>query len=441
MQGAGDERQGAQATSRPGTRLDDSSRRAIELFRHEMLEARREKALGGVLLVQPISTTVLTVVSLALAAALVIFAFWGEYTRKAHVSGYLVPTAGLIKVSSREMGTIIEKRVVEGQRVAKGDVLFVISMERRTSDSLDSQAAAMVELSRRRSSLDAERAQQGNIADIEVRALGDRVLSLQRERGRLTLEVQTQEQRVEAARKIVARYRELMAQSLTSQETVDAKGQDLLEHEGRLHALERSRIALDQEAETLRAQANSLRLKAQTQQAALERDMSLLAQQLTEYESRRSFVVSASSSGKATALLAEVGQTVTPGQTLMSLLPENAELAVQLIVPSRSIGFLTPGQVVALRYQAFPYQRFGSHRARVSEIAKTLIMPNEAALPTPLTEPAYRVTVTLDSQTVKAYGQDLPLTAGMLVDADIWLDRRKLFEWVLDPLYSVLGRV
>lgn len=441
MRGVGDEPQRAQAPSRPGARLDDSGRRAIELFRREVLEARREKALGEVLLVQPISTTVLTVVSLAVAAIMIVFSFWGEYTRKAHVSGYIVPTAGLIKVSSREMGTIIERRVAEGQRVSRGDVLFVISMERRTSDSLDSQAAAMVEVARRRSSLDAERAQQGNIVDIEVRALGERILSRQREQGRLTLELRTQEQRVETAQKIVARYRELMTQSLTSQETVDAKGQDLLEQQGKLHALERSRIALDQEIDTLRAQANSLRLKAHTQQAALERDMSLLAQQLTEYESRRSFIVSASSSGTATALLAEVGQTVTPGQTLASLLPENSELAVQLIVPSRSIGFLTPGQVVTLRYQAFPYQRFGSHRARVSEISKTLIMPNEAVLPTALTEPAYRVTVTLDSQTIKAYGQDLPLTAGMSVDADIWLDRRKLYEWVLDPLYSVLGRV
>lgn len=440
MLGVGDERPGAQA-SPLGPRLDESNRRAIELFRREVLEARREQALGDVLLVQPISATVLTVVSLALAAILVVFAFWGEYTRKAHVSGYVVPTAGLVKVSSREMGTIVEKRVVEGQRVSKGDVLFVISMERRTSDSLDSQAAAMAELARRRSSLDAERAQQGHIVDVEVRALGERILSGQREQSRLTLELQTQEQRVEAAQKIVGRYRELMTQSLTSQETVDAKGQDLLEQQGRLHALERSRIALDQEIDTLRAQANALRLKAHTQQAAIERDMSLLSQQLTEYDSRRSFVVSATSSGTATAVLAEVGQTVTPGQTLVSLLPENAELTAQLIVPSRSIGFLVPGQVVSLRYQAFPYQRFGSHRAHVTEISKTLIMPNEAALPTPLTEPAYRVTVTLDSQTVKAYGQELPLTAGMLVDADIWLDRRKLYEWVLDPLYSVLGRV
>jgi membrane fusion protein len=102
---------------------------------------------------------------------------------------------------------------------------------------------------------------------------------------------------------------------------------------------------------------------------------------------------------------------------------------------------LALNQIVALRYQAFPYQQFGSYRAHVAAISKTLIMPEEAALPIPLKEPGYRVTVALESQIVKAYGQSFPLTAGMLVDADIWLDRRKLYEWILDPLYSVVGRV
>jgi membrane fusion protein len=96
---------------------------------------------------------------------------------------------------------------------------------------------------------------------------------------------------------------------------------------------------------------------------------------------------------------------------------------------------------VYVRHEAFPYQRFGSHQGHIVEISKTLILPGETAFPMQLQEPAYRVTVRLDAQSVKAYGQELPLQAGMLLDADIWLDRRKLYEWLLDPIYSVLGRV
>lgn len=422
-------------------RSDSASSKVRALFRQEVLDARREKALGDVLLVQPLSTSVLALTAVGLAAGLVAFTFWGEYTRKEHVSGYLVPTSGLIKVYSRETGTIVDKRVVEGQRVSKGDVLFVVSMERPSSESVDTQSAAMAQLEQRRSSLNTEIRQQGDIAEIEDRSLRLRVSSRESELAKLALEIETQEQRVGVAERGLGRYQELLARSLASQEMVDEKRKDLLDQQGKLHALERSRIEVSQEIDALRAQIDSGRLKAQTQRSAITRDMSQLSQELTEYESRRTFVVVAPANGTATAVLAELSQAANPSQPLVSLLPDNVELMVHLIVPSRSIGFLAPDQTVALRYQAFPYQRFGSYRAHVAAISKTLIMPDEVALPVPLKEPAYRVTVTLDSQVVKAYGQDFALRAGMLVDADIWLEKRKLYEWVLDPIYSVLGKV
>lgn len=414
---------------------------APTLFRQEVLDVQLQKAMGDVLLVQPLSAIALSLLAVALAVALIALVFWGEYTRKAHVTGYLVPTAGLMKVHSRETGTIIDKRVVEGQRVSKDDVLFVVSMERRTSDSVDMQAAAMAQVEQRRSSLNAEIQQQADIAQIEARTLAQRASSMENELAKLTLEMDTQQQRVEIADNGLKRYRALLAQSLVSQEIVEEKVKDLLEQQGKLLAMERSRIAVGQEIEALRALMDAARLKADTHRSAIVRDVSLLSQQLTEYESRRTFVVTAPANGTATAVLAELGQSAAPGQPLVSILPENSALTAHLIVPSQSIGFLQVDQTVALRYKAFPYQRFGSYGARVSEISKTLIMPDEAALPVPLLEPAYRVTVVLDTQTVKAYGQNLPLTAGMIVDADIWLDRRKLYEWILDPLYSVLGKV
>ena len=42
---------------------------------------------------------------------------------------------------------------------------------------------------------------------------------------------------------------------------------------------------------------------------------------------------------------------------------------------------------------------------------------------------------------VTAYGTELPLQAGMVLDADIALDQRRIFEWVFDPLYSITGRL
>ncbi len=208
-----------------------------------------------------------------------------------------------------------------------------------------------------------------------------------------------------------------------------------------LQAQQRTQINLTQESQTLRSQIESAEVRSRTQRAAIERNLSLVMQELATYESRRTYVISAPEDGIATALLAERGQAVNPTQPLASLLPLEATLEAHLLVPSRSIGLLSASQPVFIRQEAFPYQKFGSQSGHIVEISKTLILPGETALPVQLQEPAYRVTVRLDAQSIKAYGKDFPLQAGMLLDADIWLDRRKLYEWLLDPIYAVLGRV
>jgi membrane fusion protein len=49
--------------------------------------------------------------------------------------------------------------------------------------------------------------------------------------------------------------------------------------------------------------------------------------------------------------------------------------------------------------------------------------------------------VVLERQSVQAYGQAQPLAAGMQLEADVLLDRRRLIEWIFEPLLSVTGRV
>ena len=51
------------------------------------------------------------------------------------------------------------------------------------------------------------------------------------------------------------------------------------------------------------------------------------------------------------------------------------------------------------------------------------------------------MTTGVPAQQVRAYGQAMNLQAGMAVDADIWLDRRRVIEWLFDPILSITGRV
>ena len=131
-------------------------------------------------------------------------------------------------------------------------------------------------------------------------------------------------------------------------------------------------------------------------------------------------------------------------------------MQAQLFAPSSAVGFLRPAQRVQLRYQAFPYQKFGHHPGQVLQVSRTPLQAADlASLPlsagsvtgvgadgTPLAaEPLYRITVALDEQTVQAYGVAQPLVAGMQLEADVLLDRRRLIEWIFEPLLSVTGRL
>jgi membrane fusion protein len=232
-----------------------------------------------------------------------------------------------------------------------------------------------------------------------------------------------------------------VAKNLAPEIQAHQKHEELLEQQGKLHNLQRSRLALEGDIHARKRELAASDLKAKNQLAALERNISALDQELTEYESRRQVVIRAPSAGVATTILGVQGQYITPTTPLLSLVPEEAVLEAHLLAPSHAIGFIVLRQTVAVRYQAFPYQRFGSAKGRITEISKTLITPHEVTLPVPLQEPVYRVIVALEAQTITAYGTEMPLQAGMVLDADIWLEQRRLIEWIFDPLYSITGRL
>lgn len=412
-----------------------------KLFRSEAIEHQRERALGEALMARPLSLSLLTALFAVLAAMVVLFATQGEYTRKAQVKGYLAPDKGLIKIFAPQAGTLIEKHVTEGQFVEQGAPLFVLSTESSSLDDSHAQASAIEKLRERRRNLTKELDNQAVLDGIQSQAARSRLQGLESELVQVAGEISIQRQRLASAEENLARFRRLQAEKFISPAQAQQKQEELLDQQARLQSLQRARSALERDIAAARHEVASTGLRGNNQRSGIARELAALDQQLTEHEARRTIVITAPSRGTVTAILAERGQQAQAQSALLSLLPAGARLQAQLLVPSRAIGFIAPDQSVALRYQAFPYQRFGSQRGRITEVSKSLITPGDAQLPVTLQEPAYRVTVALDQQTLRAYSRDMALQPGMLLDADVWLDRRTILQWVFDPLYSVARKV
>ena len=173
-------------------------------------------------------------------------------------------------------------------------------------------------------------------------------------------------------------------------------------------------------------------------EAALARQRSLRA---------REIVITAPHAGTLTALRATSGGGVGVSDPLMTLVPAGARLEARLYGPSRAIGFVRPGQRVRLRYDAFPHQKFGQYTGTVKTVSRTTVSAAELAagrgtlegLAVAADEPVYRVTVTLDTQSATAYGAPAALQPGMTIEADVLIETRRVYQWVLDPLYALRG--
>lgn len=169
-------------------------------------------------------------------------------------------------------------------------------------------------------------------------------------------------------------------------------------------------------------------------------------QSLIESEARRELVVTAPEAGVVTAVIAEPGQIADGTRPVASIVPDGSVWQAYLFVPSAAVGFVHVGDPVLIRYQAYPYQKFGQYRGTVASIARTALSAAELGAggmpPAVLGDGTfYRVTVRLAAQDVTAYGKPVPLQAGMALQADILQERRRLYEWVLEPLYSLTGKL
>ena len=99
-------------------------------FREEILEAKSQKWAGNVVLTRPLSFTFLTACSMAIGLVIIVFIFFGGYTKRNTVQGQLVPKDGLIQVYSNSQGFISKQLVTEGQVIEKDDALYSISTAR-----------------------------------------------------------------------------------------------------------------------------------------------------------------------------------------------------------------------------------------------------------------------------------------------------------------------
>lgn len=414
------------------------------LFRNESVTAQRTSWLGSPRLIQPISVKLATSVGLGVMGLILVILVFGEYTRRVRVYGAIVPSAGVLHVFTPQTGRLVQVHTAEGDTVKAGDALFLIATDTKTGLG-DTESVVKEQLQNRLDELAEAIRQRVLLDEVEKRALSERIVSITNEIERVDAQIEQTQIYIDVLQPRAAKYRDLVDKGITLERSFEAAEQSYMQNRQELESLRRQRVQLEGGASDIRAKLDGFDAAAAIAMGEMRQRIATLKEQLAQAEARRAIVIPAPADGVVAAVMAHSGQLVAAGTPLVSILPSGEKMEVQLLADSKAIGFIREGAPVLLRYTAFPYQKFGQYSGSVTKVSRVTLRQGEAnadamAAQIKQSQAQYRITVQPDSSNVIAYGKPEQLRAGMSVEADLLLDTRPLYQWLLEPLYSLRGR-
>lgn len=413
-----------------------------DLFRKESLDAKRTRVLGSVALYCPPFRWVVIMLICLLVAVLIAFCLFGSYTKRETAQGVLVPENGMMNITAMSAGTVISLPIREGESLQKNSLIATVSSEISTRYGQTREAIA-TQLEFQKAGLNSQLVNLAQLNSETIKSLQEKVSLLGQQAKELDTIYRQRAQQIELSKTQHRKMSAMRKEGYASNTQVEQLQNDLLDASVRLQDVARQRIDVRQQLAQARQQLREQPISYDRQKNELQQKLSEITQSIVENESRRSIELRTPENGTVSAVLVKQGQVVTAGQTLATVLPDNVRLQARIMLSSRAIGFIQPGQRVVLRYQSFPWQKFGQQYGTVLEISKSALSPQEVASITgdnQVKESMYQVKVRLDKQTIQAYGRQSSLRAGSGLEADFIIDKRRIYEWVLEPL-NALGKM
>lgn len=415
-----------------------------DLFRTQAVKWQFNRLYGDILILPRISHTIILGFLLLCLAAVIWWLTTSTYARKETISGWLEPPKGVIRIYADDTGIVKHVLIKEGEIVSKNQPLFIVNGDHFLENGNQLESRLLDEYKTQQRLLKEQLALTVNLYQRHRLNVQKKISAVERDITIMDEQLYTLNARYKLVKAQVDRQRALHGKEFVSETVIENTIGNELALRNEQQALMRDRINRVNDVDQLRSELKSLPDQNTNKIVQIRSRMSEMAQKIAQLYGKSSYIIKATKPGLATNLQAHVGQKVyaSSGIPLLTIIPSGTGLSARLLAPVRSAGFIEPGQELDIRYDAFPYQKFGLYKGKVISVSDTVLIPNEL-LNTPLKiqEPVYRITAQLQRFKVRAYGKEFPLKAGMTLSADVCLGKRTLLQWLFDPFYSLKGQL
>jgi membrane fusion protein len=404
------------------------------LFRKNAIDSLTAKQDGRPIAVMPRPWAWLSFLCIGICTATCVFCWNTQYARKETVRGWLVSEQGVVRVTHSKSAVVESVMRTAGDSVRRGDTIARFSYEEMLGNGESSVSGILAELHDELAQTDSrehllreEIATKHTALDQQVHGIADEIANI---------EEQMREQYVRVTRAAanldmlqLARDSGALTEIefLRQQDEVAAMRLSM----GRLR---QESSKLNRERQELLAVQSGLSFELENGLASLSSARAELRQRITLQEQRRLVVLQAPINGTLATLEVVAGTRIRPQQLITTIVPERSQLAADVFVPSRAIGLIQEGQAVQLRYDAFPHEQFGLASGSVDSIAGIVSLPADVPQTFGVREASYKVRIAVDADHVTDQAGRYALRPGMLLAAEIVLEKRTLAQWLLAPL-------
>ncbi|CAJ0997076.1 HlyD family secretion protein [Sodalis praecaptivus] len=422
------------------------------MFRQEAIENRKRQWQGRALLLPGIPAWLIAGACLSVFAALIALIMMGTYARRIQVLGEVTTSPRAINVYSSVQGYVVKRYVSQGQAVTKGSPLYLLDVSKRTPAGIVSENQRR-EIDKQLATLHTMMGRLEENKRIALASLAQQKTQYTAAYRRSAEIMRQAEQGVTLMKENMENYRRYQQRGLITK--------DQLTHQTSLYYQQQNNLLnLSGLNEQNALQILLLESRIETQSAEfanqieqLEMQRHELKKELARNEAGEAIIIRAHGDGTIDSLSVTVGQMVNAGDSLVQILPRSIDdYFLVLWVPNEAIPFISVGDRVNVNYESFPAEKFGYFSGIIDVVTKTpataqemLTYPGSPRNTQSMAIPYYKVVVKPDKRTVFYDGENRSLKAGMKAQVTLFLEKRRIYQWMLSPVFtmqrSVMGPV
>jgi membrane fusion protein len=392
-----------------------------------------------------------TLVTLLFAGAIVatFAALWfGHFSQTEPVRGIVSVAGGVARLDAPRAGVIKDILVQQGQFVEVGQPIYAIRVNNVGSTGSESAVETQLRtLEKTRANLigeiDRAKAFLARGQDTQASIAADQVSLM----SALDAEEKNLKAASTKAKAEADKVRGLVKEGYATRDVLNNLERTSFEFERQLIDARMKRVEYQRQYTDKQREVDAQYADKQSQKTNADIQLQATEAQIADLRTEAGIVVQAQSSGFVLSITGKVGDSINVGQFVAAIGDPNAETLVEIDAPAQSVGLIKVGDAAILKYDAFPFKTFGVQHGVITAISASPIKGPDIQgaagadqRPPEQRQSLYRVEIRPDSNEIEAYGQKQKLKIGSTLTADLIVERRRLIDWVLDPIRALRGR-